>query len=84
VYVFIRAKNAQTGEDENVNSRQIVRFRPVQGNDKQSVVALTNGESITLNTSCRSLRHAIQKANQPFEGSQSSAAAHSHEGEGQS
>lgn len=60
--MFIRAKNLKTNEEVNINSKHIVVFVPAN-NGSDSSISLSDGHTLVVDLSNRSLRHAIKKAN---------------------
>lgn len=59
--MFVRFKNLSTGNEVNLNSRNIVMFEPA-GDPANSTIHLTNGTSLTVDASNRAVRFAIKKA----------------------
>lgn len=63
--MFIRVKDLTTGADLNLNSRNIVAFAPA-GNPDTSIIRMSDGFQHTVDKTCRSLRHAVSRAQAPL------------------
>jgi hypothetical protein len=64
--MFIKLTDKATGKPTEVMVRAIVRFSPTQ-DEQDTIVKLSNGETLAVTESMRSVRGYIRKASRPID-----------------